>query len=39
LGQIESDDLQDIIDYVKKKYQPEKIGLYGFSMGAVTCLL
>lgn len=36
LGQIEACDLQDIIDYVKKNYQPEKIGLYGFSMGAAT---
>lgn len=38
LGQIESCDLQDIINWVKKKYQPEKIGLYGFSMGAATCI-
>ena len=38
LGQIEACDLQDIISYVKRKYQPEKIGLYGFSMGAATCL-
>jgi predicted alpha/beta-fold hydrolase len=38
LGQIEACDLQDIIDYVKKKYQPEKIGLYGFSMGAATLI-
>jgi predicted alpha/beta-fold hydrolase len=36
LGQIEACDLHDIINYVKKKYQPEKIGLYGFSMGAAT---
>src|SRR5439155_8569721 len=36
LGQIEACDLQDIIKYVRKKYQPEKIGLYGFSMGAAT---
>ncbi|RHZ35412.1 alpha/beta hydrolase family protein [endosymbiont GvMRE of Glomus versiforme] len=38
LGQEESCDLQDIIGYVKKTYQPEKICLYGFSMGAATCL-
>jgi hypothetical protein len=38
LGQIEACDLQDVIAYVKRKYQPEKIGLYGFSMGAATCL-
>jgi hypothetical protein len=38
LGQIEACDLQDVITYVKRKYQPEKIGLYGFSMGAATCL-
>lgn len=38
LGQVEACDLQDIIVWVKKKYQPEKIGLYGFSMGAATCL-
>jgi pimeloyl-ACP methyl ester carboxylesterase len=38
LGQIEAYDLQDIIEYVKKKYQPEKIGLYGFSMGAATII-
>ena len=36
LGQIEACDLQDIIDHVRKNYQPEKIGLYGFSMGAGT---
>ncbi|CAH1755894.1 1408_t:CDS:2 [Entrophospora sp. SA101] len=36
LGQIEACDLQDVIDYVRKKYQPTKIGLYGFSMGAAT---
>ncbi|CAG8596953.1 27844_t:CDS:10 [Gigaspora margarita] len=35
LGQIEACDLQDIIDYVKKKFQPEKIGLYvGYFAGA-----
>ena len=38
LGQIEACDLQDIIDWVKRKYQPEKIGLYGFSMGAATLI-
>jgi pimeloyl-ACP methyl ester carboxylesterase len=38
LGQIEACDLQDVITYVKEKFNPEKIGLYGFSMGAVTCL-
>lgn len=38
LGQIEACDLQDIIAWVRKKYRPEKIGLYGFSMGAATCL-
>jgi pimeloyl-ACP methyl ester carboxylesterase len=38
LGQIEAYDLQDIIEYVKKNYQPEKIGLYGFSMGAATLI-
>jgi len=36
LGQTEACDLQDVVDYVKKNYQPEKIGLYGFSMGAAT---
>jgi dipeptidyl aminopeptidase/acylaminoacyl peptidase len=36
LGQIEACDLQDIVNYVKKNHQPEKIGLYGFSMGAAT---
>jgi len=38
LGQIESCDLQNIIDQLKKKHQPEKIGLYGFSMGAATLI-
>ncbi|CAI2172094.1 12613_t:CDS:2, partial [Funneliformis geosporum] len=38
LGQIEACDLQDVIAYVKREFQPEKIGLYGFSMGAATCL-
>jgi len=38
LGQIEACDLQDVIEHVKKKYQPEKIGLYGFSMGASTLI-
>lgn len=38
LGQIESCDLQDIIECTKKNYQPEKIGLYGFSMGAATLI-
>lgn len=38
LGQVEASDLQDVIKYVKKKYQPEKVALYGFSMGAATCL-
>lgn len=38
LGQIESCDLQDVINWVKKKHQSEKIGLYGFSMGAATCI-
>ncbi|CAG8440138.1 11515_t:CDS:2 [Ambispora leptoticha] len=38
LGQVEACDLQDIINYIKEEYQPEKIGLYGFSMGAATCL-
>lgn len=38
LGQVESCDLQDIIVWIRKKYRPEKIGLYGFSMGASTCL-
>jgi len=38
LGQLEACDLQDIITYVKKKYQPKKIGLYGFSMGAATLI-
>ncbi|WNE40752.1 MAG: 2-succinyl-6-hydroxy-2,4-cyclohexadiene-1-carboxylate synthase [Mycoplasmataceae bacterium] len=38
LGQIESCDLQDIINWLRKNYQPEKIGLYGFSMGAATCV-
>ena len=38
LGQIEACDLQDVVDYAKKKYQPEKIGLYGFSMGAATLI-
>jgi predicted alpha/beta-fold hydrolase len=38
LGQIEASDLQDIINYVRQKYQPKKIGLYGFSMGATTLL-
>ncbi|MCE8163567.1 MAG: alpha/beta fold hydrolase [Candidatus Moeniiplasma glomeromycotorum] len=36
LGQTEACDLQDIINWVKRKCQPEKIGLYGFSMGAAT---
>ena len=38
LGQSEASDLQDVINYVRKKYHPVKIGLYGFSMGATTCL-
>jgi alpha-beta hydrolase superfamily lysophospholipase len=38
LGQIESCDLQDVIDYSIRKYDPESIGLYGFSMGASTIL-
>ncbi|CFW92793.1 Putative hydrolase [endosymbiont DhMRE of Dentiscutata heterogama] len=38
LGQIEACDLQDIITWVKEKYRPEKIGLYGFSMGAATLI-
>ncbi|CAG8509168.1 10672_t:CDS:2 [Racocetra fulgida] len=29
LGQVEASDLQDIINYVQKKYCPKKIGLYG----------
>jgi alpha-beta hydrolase superfamily lysophospholipase len=38
LGRIEASDLQDVINYVRKRYRPKKIGLYGFSMGAATCL-
>lgn len=38
LGQVEACDLQDVISWVRKKYQPVKIGLYGFSMGAATCI-
>jgi len=38
LGQTEACDLQDVINWVKERYEPIKIGLYGFSMGAATCL-
>ena len=38
LGLIEATDLQEIIQQVRKKYRPSKIGLYGFSMGASTLL-
>jgi len=38
LGQVESCDLQDIIIHIKKNFLIKKIGLYGFSMGASTCL-
>ena len=38
LGQNEACDLQDVIEWVKKKYRPEKIGIYGFSMGAATLI-
>ena len=38
LGQVESCDLQDIISQLKKNFQPEKIGIYGFSMGAATLI-
>lgn len=38
LGQDEACDLQDIIVWLKKEYAVTKIGLYGFSMGAATCL-
>ncbi|CAI2201697.1 7989_t:CDS:2, partial [Funneliformis geosporum] len=36
LGQIEACDLQDVIDYMKKVYRPEKIGLYGYFAGAAN---
>jgi uncharacterized protein len=38
LGKIESLDLEDIVKWVIKKYKPEKLGFYGFSMGSATLL-
>ncbi len=38
LGKEEAEDLEDIIKWTKKNCQLEKIGLYGFSMGASTII-
>jgi len=38
LGKVESEDLETVINFAKKKYRPVKIALYGFSMGASTIL-
>ena len=38
LGKIEARDLEDIINWTQKYCRPQKIGLYGFSMGAATLL-
>ena len=38
LGKEESSDLEDIVNWVNKKYHPLKIGFYGFSMGSATLL-
>lgn len=38
LGEIEANDLEDIINWARKYTSHEKIGLYGFSMGAATLL-
>lgn len=38
LGKIESLDLEDIVNWVNKKYMPFRLGFYGFSMGSATLL-
>ncbi|WNE41531.1 MAG: Putative aminoacrylate hydrolase RutD [Mycoplasmataceae bacterium] len=38
LGKIESLDLEDVVNWVNRKYNPEKLGFYGFSMGSATLL-
>lgn len=38
LGQSEAFDLNDIINWVNCNYNVQKIGIYGFSMGASTCI-
>ena len=39
MGDIESKDLDEIINYVQETYQPESISLHGTSMGGATVLL
>lgn len=38
IGKEETEDLEDIINWVKNNCNPKAIGIYGFSMGANTCL-
>lgn len=38
-GKNESLDLQDIIDYIVKKYQPKNMIIYGFSLGSATVIM
>jgi alpha-beta hydrolase superfamily lysophospholipase len=39
LGWFERDDLQQIVEYIRKERRASTIGLWGRSMGAVTSLL
>ncbi|HXN54574.1 MAG TPA: alpha/beta fold hydrolase [Mycoplasmatales bacterium] len=38
LGKVESDDLENVLEWLIRNYKPISIGLYGFSMGASTVL-
>lgn len=38
-GKNESSDLQDVINYIVKEYQPENIIIYGFSLGSATVIM
>lgn len=39
LGINESEDLESVIKYLKNNYKVEQIGIYGWSMGAVTAII
>lgn len=38
-GKKESHDLQDVINFISKKYNPENIILYGFSLGSASIIM
>ena len=39
LGYYEQEDLQEVVDYIRKNSKVKSIALWGRSMGAVTALL